>query len=71
MLDLKEQLLAIRERKAVIPKVPDPEIVGYFTDLKIIKQTEHRKRKLIEKIAEKKKELEKIKGLYQKSSQEY
>lgn len=39
MLELKEQLVAIRERKALIPKVPDPEIVEHFTQLKIIKQT--------------------------------
>lgn len=61
MLEHKQQLLAIRERKAVIPKVPDPEIVDYFADLKLIKQTEHRKRKLVEKINEKKKELQKFK----------
>ena len=64
-------MLAIRERKAVIPKVPDPEIVEHFTQLKIIKQTEQRKQKLIAKINEKKKELEKFKALYEKSSLEY
>lgn len=55
----------------MIPKVPDPEILNYFTDLKLIKQREHLKRRLKEKIDEKKRELSKFKDLYSKSQQEY
>ena len=50
MMELKEQLFAIRERKAVIPKVPDPEIVDYFTGLKVKKQSEYLKQQILKRI---------------------
>lgn len=34
LMELKDQLMVVRERKKTIPKVPDPEVVNIFAMLK-------------------------------------
>ena len=61
LLELKEQLEVIRQRKDVIPDVPDPDIVDDFNELKEAKLKEVRKDRLQKRVDEKKKELTKLK----------
>ena len=61
LLELKEQLEVIRQRKEVIPDVPDPDIVDDFNELKEAKLKEVRKDRLQKRVDEKKKELTKLK----------
>lgn len=51
--------------------MPDPEIVDYFTGLKVKKQSEYLKQQILKRIEEKKKELRKFRDAYSKSAQEY
>ena len=43
---MKQQLLDIRERKSVIPSVPNPKIVGSFNELHEIKSQQIRRKDL-------------------------
>ena len=61
LLELKEQLEVIRQRKDVIPEVPDPNIIDDFKELKEVKLRDAKKRQLHKRIEEKKKELTKLK----------
>ena len=50
LIELKEQLQLLRERKDVIPRVPDPEVVKHFNLLKETKKKIAIKEKVKEKI---------------------
>ena len=64
LIELKQQLLIIRQRKKMIPRVADPEVVSQF---QVMKETKHKRmvrQRVKQRVDAKKKQLTKLKHLY-------